>query len=106
MGLKETILPESFNSNTLQEFPPPKRTVWTLSAMGGYQREGCAGCYYVRFFSGSPYKCRMREAVQSLLETVGPPSNAKRPQEGHGSQRYRYQGWRPPYYRTQGHNRH
>ena len=57
-----------------------KYTHWTQSARECYKRGGvCSGCIYESFFAGKPYKCRMKDAVLSLVKNVGAPPKVEPP---------------------------
>lgn len=47
---------------------------WSASAVECYLRKAtCDGCYYQQFFSDKPYECKMKFAVEQLLEAYGEP---------------------------------
>lgn len=47
---------------------------WSASAVECYLRKAeCEGCYYQHFFSSKPYECKMKFAVEQLLEAYGEP---------------------------------
>lgn len=53
---------------------------WTPSARECYKRGGvCGGCIYESFFAGKPYKCKMKDAVLSLVKNVGAPPKIENP---------------------------
>jgi hypothetical protein len=47
---------------------------WSSSAVECYLRKAeCEGCYYQQFFASKPYECKMKFAVEQLLEAYGEP---------------------------------
>lgn len=51
---------------------------WTRSAIECYLRGcKCSGCQYEEIFGTSVYKCRMKEAVISLVRKYGMPTESK-----------------------------
>ena len=47
---------------------------WSRSAIMCYQRGGvCSGCIYEEFFEGKSYKCKMKQSVINLVQTIGAP---------------------------------
>lgn len=50
---------------------------WTRSAIGCYLRGcQCEGCEYEAFFRKAVYKCKMRDAVLSLVREYGAPTRS------------------------------
>lgn len=55
---------------------------WTGAAIDCFERGSlCSGCFFDEFFQNSPHFCRMNEAVERLLDVVGPPPSKLIPRE-------------------------